>query len=64
MSKQNISNDSHDARLVAVAGKARRVMFWVVVGVVVLNILLFLRFGLGRKAEPSAEEIPKTVKPP
>ena len=64
MFKQSENRVSHEPRLVAAAGKTRRVLFWVVVGVVVLNIFLFLIFGLGRKAERSIEEIPKTVKPP
>ena len=39
-----------DPRVLAAAGKARRVLFWVILGVVVLNILLFLKFGLNREA--------------
>ena len=42
--------DPQDPRVLAAAGKARRVLFWVVLVVVVLNILLFLKFGLSRKA--------------
>ena len=64
MLKQSENNVSHEPRLVAAAGKARRVLFWVVIGVVVLNILLFLKFGLGRRGERSVGEIPKAVKAP
>ena len=64
MLEQSDNNVSHQPQLVAAAGKARRVLFWVVMGVVILNFFLFLKFGLGRKSERSVEEIPKMVKPP
>ena len=62
--KQSENNVPDEPRLVEASGKARRVLFWAVVAVVVLNIFLVLKFGLSRKAERSVEEIPKTVKPP
>ena len=33
------------------AASSRRLLFWLVVGVVVLNVLLFLKFGLERKSD-------------
>lgn len=35
------------------AARGRKQLYWVVLGVVVLNIVLFMRFGLEREAEPT-----------
>jgi hypothetical protein len=35
---------------------SRRLLFWIVIGVIVLNIVLFLKFGLSnRRGEPGRE---------
>jgi hypothetical protein len=38
--------DSSDAKR---AVSSRRLLFWVVIGVIVLNILLFLKFGVNNR---------------
>jgi hypothetical protein len=52
--------DSPDANK---AKSSRRLLFWIVMGVIVLNILLFLKFGLRKNSgEAPAKPISGTNK--
>ena len=35
------------------AKSSRRLLFWIVIGIILLNIILFLKFGLIKTANPS-----------
>ena len=54
--------DSSDANK---AKSSRRLLFWIVMGVIVLNILLFLKFGLTKNSTKAPSRgIPSTNKSP
>jgi hypothetical protein len=49
--------DSSEAKT---ARSSRRLLFWVVIGVIVLNAVLFLKFGLSRAPSNPSREISRT----
>lgn len=53
-----MSAGTEQPKLAETGSSSRRLLFWIVLGVVVLNVVLFARFGLGRKPGQTEDRSP------